>query len=70
MSVYRNYIYSIYMCNDKFHIATCFDSQRVIFRPFELNALTKRFIYNNCLVKAISSNGLNITHCESKHVAI
>jgi hypothetical protein len=29
------------ICN-KFHMATCFDSQSVIFRPFELTALTKQ----------------------------
>jgi hypothetical protein len=31
---------------------------------------SKHFIYNNCLVKAISSYGLKVTYCESKHVVI
>jgi hypothetical protein len=37
MSVYCNCIYY-----DKFHMATCFDLQWVIFRSFELIALTKQ----------------------------
>jgi hypothetical protein len=43
MSVYRKYMY-----NDKFHMATCFDSHCVIFRPFELIALTKQLVYMKC----------------------
>jgi hypothetical protein len=42
MSFYRNYIH-IYMFYDKFHMATCFDSQWVIIRPFELIGLTNSY---------------------------
>jgi hypothetical protein len=34
----------IYIYNDNFHMATCFNSQGVIFRPFELIALTKQLL--------------------------
>jgi hypothetical protein len=40
-------------------------------QTISINEILARYeVYNNCLLKAISLNGLKMTHCESKHVSI
>jgi hypothetical protein len=52
----------------KFDFKICFTSITIVqlWEP----VTSKHFIYNHCLVKAISSNDPKMTHYESKHVAI